>query len=122
TGTSLNSVNVPRFVARSLTAKTTPKVAKRFPARFTTSGKLLLPANVGNAVGCAGGHVSVQIRAGKKTISNRRVATKADCSYKSKVKFRLPGRLHPRSLTVLVRFLGSPVVGPRSAKRYTVKV
>jgi hypothetical protein len=122
TASSLNSVNVPRFVAKSLTAKTTPKVAKKFPATFTTSGKLVLPANVGNAVGCAGGHVSVQFRAGKKTISNRRVATKSDCSYKSKVKFRLPGRLHPKSLTVLVRFTGSPVVGPRAAKRYTVKV
>ena len=122
TATSLNSVNVPRFVAKSLSAKTTPKKAKKFPATFTTSGKLVLPANVGNAVGCAGGHVSVQFRAGKKTISNRRVATKSDCTYKSKVKFRLPGRLHPKSLTVLVRFTGSPVVGPRAAKRYTVKV
>jgi hypothetical protein len=122
TASSLNSVNVPRFVATRLTAKTTPKVAKKFPATFTTSGKLVLPANVGNAVGCAGGHVSVQFRAGKKTISNRRVATKPDCSYKSKVKFRLPGRLHPKSLTVLVRFTGSPVVGPRAAKRYNVRV
>jgi hypothetical protein len=122
TGTSLNSVNVPRFVATRLTAKTTPKTAKKFPATFTTSGKLVLPANVGNAVGCAGGHVSVQFRAGKKTISNRRVATKSNCTYKSKVKFRLPSRVHPKSLTVLVRFTGSSVVGPRAAKRYTVKV
>jgi Ca2+-binding RTX toxin-like protein len=122
TASSLNSVNVPRFVASRLTAKTTPKVAKKFPATFTTSGKLVLPANVGNAVGCAGGHVSVQFRAGKKTISNRRVATNSNCTYKSKVKFRLPGRLHPKSLTVLVRFTGSPVVGPRAAKRYKVKV
>jgi hypothetical protein len=122
TASSLNSVTVPRFVATRLTAKTTPKVAKKFPATFTTAGKLVLPANVGNAAGCTGGHVSVQFRAGKKTISNRRVATKSDCSYKSKVKFRLPGRLHPKSLTVLVRFTGSPVVGPRAAKRYTVKV
>jgi Ca2+-binding RTX toxin-like protein len=122
TASSLNSVKVPRFVATRLTAKTAPKVAKKFPATFTTSGKLVLSANVGNSVGCAGGHVSIQFRAGKKTISNRRVATKSDCSYKSKVKFRLPGRLHPKSLTVLVRFTGSSVVGPRAAKRYTVKV
>ena len=122
TGTALNSVTVPRFVANSLTAKTTPKTAKRFPATFTTSGQLILPANVTNAVGCFGGHVSVQFRAGKKTISSRRVATTTNCTYKSKVKFRLPGRLHPKELTVLVRFLGSAVVGPRSHKRYTVKV
>jgi hypothetical protein len=122
TATSLNSVIVPRFVANSLTAKTTPKKAKKFPATFTTKGKLNLPANVGNAIGCLGGHVSVQFRAGKKTISSRRVGTKSDCTYSSKVKFRLPGRLHPKSLTVLVRFLGSSVVGPRSAKRYAVKV
>lgn len=122
TATSLNTVTVPRFVAKSLTARTTPTKAKRFPATFTTSGKLILPPNVGNAGGCKGGHVSIQFRAGKKTISNRRVATKSNCTYKSKVKFRIPGRLHPKSLTVLVRFLGSTEVGPRSHKRYTVKV
>jgi Ca2+-binding RTX toxin-like protein len=122
TATSLNSVIVPRFAPKSITATTKPRKATTFPATFKTRGRVVLPAGVTAAQGCTGGHVSIQFRAGKKTISSRRVATSKSCTYSSSVKFRIPSRLHPRSLTVLVRFLGSTVLGPRSHKRYTVKV
>jgi hypothetical protein len=38
------------------------------------------------------------------------------------VTFRIPSRLNPSKLTVLVRFVGSSVLGPRSHKSYSVKV
>jgi hypothetical protein len=115
-------VNVPRFVPNSVSAKTTPRKDATVPFRFKTSGKVNMPKNVTVAQGCKGGHVSVQFRAGKKTVSNRRVATKTNCTYSSTVTFRIPSRLKPKKLTVLVRFLGSSVLGPRSHKRYTVNV
>jgi Ca2+-binding RTX toxin-like protein len=122
TSTALNSVTVPRFVPKSVSASTSPKKDTSFPFKFTTKGKVAPPAGVTNAEGCKGGHVSIQFRAGKKTVSNRRVATKSNCTYSSAVTFRIPSRLHPKSLTVLVRFLGSSVLGPRSHKSYTVGV
>jgi Ca2+-binding RTX toxin-like protein len=121
TALAVDSVTVPRFVPTSLSAKTTPKKDTTLPYRFTTSGKVNVAPNVGPGA-CTGGHVSVQFRAGKKTISNRRVATAANCTYRSTVTFRIPSRLHPKTLTVLVRFLGSSELGPRSHKRYSVKV
>jgi Ca2+-binding RTX toxin-like protein len=122
TSTALNSVTVPRFVPMAITAKTTPKKDGNVPYAFRTSGRVLPPAGVSDAVGCSGGHVTVAFRAGKKTVSSRRVATKADCTYRSAVTFLIPARLHPSKLTVLVRFTGSSVLGPRSRKAYAVKV
>jgi hypothetical protein len=50
------------------------------------------------------------------------VATKPDCTYSSAVAFSIPSRLRPAKLTVLVRFLGSSVLGPRGHRSYSVKV
>jgi hypothetical protein len=38
------------------------------------------------------------------------------------VTFRIPSRLNPSKLTVLVCFLGSSILGPRSHKSDLVKV
>jgi Ca2+-binding RTX toxin-like protein len=123
TAAALNTVVVPRFVPKALSARTSPKKDATAPRKFTTKGKVGLPTGVTAAQGCVGGHVSVQFRVGKNTVSNRRVATAADCSYKSAVSFQVPKRLgKAKKLTVLVRFLGSSVLGPRSAKRYTVGI
>ena len=122
TATALNQAIVPRFTARSLSAKTTPGKDTKFPFRFTTSGKLSLPANVTPAVACKGGLVSIQFRAGKKTVSNRRVGLKKDCTYKSAVTFRIPARLHPKTVEVRVAFLGNQTVNPRQAKSGRVRV
>jgi Ca2+-binding RTX toxin-like protein len=122
TSAALNSVTVPRFVPKSISAKTTPKKDGKVPYTFKTSGRVLPATGVTNLQGCTGGHVTIAFRAGKKTVSSRRVATKANCTYSSSVTFRIPSRLNPSKLTVLVRFLGSSVLGPRSHKSYSVKV
>jgi hypothetical protein len=121
TAAAFNEVVVPRFAARSLTYKVSPKRDASAPFKFTTTGKLNLPSTVRAAEGCKGGSVSVQFRAGKKTISNRRVGLQRNCTFKSAVTFKIPSRLHPKSLNVLVRFLGNGVVNPRKAKAGKVR-
>ena len=113
---------MPRFNPVSLTSRTRPAKDTAFPFHFTTSGKLNLPSNVNAADGCKGGAVTVQFRAGKKTISSRRVGLKKDCTFRSAVTFKIPARLHPKSLTVIVRFLGNGTMNPKSAKRRKVGV
>lgn len=122
TAGALNQIIVPRFNAGSLSVRTTPVKDTKVPFRFTTSGKLTLPANVRSADGCKGGFVTVQFRAGKKTVSSRRVGVKPDCTYKSAVTFRIPGRLHPKRLNVLVRFGGNAMLNPKSGKTLKVRV
>jgi Ca2+-binding RTX toxin-like protein len=121
TSAALNSVTVPRFVPKSISAKTTPKTDAKAPYKYKTSGRVTPPTGVTNLQGCTGGHVTIAFRAGKKTVSSRRVATKANCTYSSSVTFRIASRLSSK-LTVLVRFTGSSVLGPRSHKSYSVKV
>jgi hypothetical protein len=122
TASALNQVVVPRFVPKSLSARTTPSRDTKSPYRFTTSGRVSLPGNVAAAQGCLGGQVSVTFRSGKKTISTRRVGLQKNCTYKSVVSFRIPSRLHPKTLEVRVRFLGNTTAGSRSAKVARVRV
>jgi hypothetical protein len=117
---ALRTVKVGRFAARKLSAKTSPKTDSSAPFTFTTKGTLSLPAGVTKALGCKG-KVSVTFKAGKKTISTRRTSLKKDCSYKSKVTFSLPSRLHPKTLQVVARFQGNATVTAKSAKRLSVK-
>jgi hypothetical protein len=120
TASAVRVVNVPRFKAISLSATTTPKRDRRAPFTFTTRGKLALPAGVLPAAGCKG-TVDVSFKAGKKTVSSRRVALKSDCTYSSKVTFRLPRRLNPTTLSVVVVYGGNEVVEGIQAKRHTVR-
>ena len=103
-----------------MSAKTTPKKDASLPFTFTTKGTVSLPAGVTKAVGCSG-KVSVTFKSGKKTVSTHRTSLKKSCSYKSKVTFRLPGRLHPKKLQVVVRYQGNAVLTAKSAKRTSVK-
>jgi Ca2+-binding RTX toxin-like protein len=120
TASAVRVVTVGRFAARSLSAKTSPRKDSSNPFTFTTKGKLTMPAAVTRAQGCKG-KVTVTFKAGKKTISSRTVRLSKSCSYRSKVKFTLPRRLHPKKLRVLVRFRGNAVLGAKSHKRYSVK-
>jgi Ca2+-binding RTX toxin-like protein len=122
TASALAQVTVPRFAPRAFSTKTSPSKDTKFPFRFTTSGKITLPANVTKALGCKGGFISVQFRAGKKTVSNRRVGLKSNCTYKSAVTFRIPSRLHPKTLQVLVRFLGNGTLTAKKATTRKVRV
>jgi hypothetical protein len=121
TATALRSVVVGRFSARSLTATTKPGRDAASPYRFTTSGRLSMPAGVGPGLGCQG-KVTVQIKAGKKMVSSRSVNLSKSCTYSSKVRFTLPGRLHPKSLRVFVTFRGNEVLAATKATTRSVKV
>jgi hypothetical protein len=120
TASAVRAVRVSRFAA-TLSARTTPRRDRRAPYRFTTTGRLRLPAGVTAAQGCRG-TVAVQIKAGTKTVSTRRVKLRSNCTYRSRVTFRLPQRLRPRRLRRIVRFGGNSVVNATSARRQTLRV
>jgi Bacterial Ig domain len=122
TAAALRGVQVSRFASPGVSARTTPARDRRRPFRFTTSGRVRVPAGVSRSGACTGGRVSVQLKAARKTISSRRVALTRTCAYRSSVTFRSRKRL-PRSsrLTVRVRFLGNAVLGPRSARSTAVR-
>lgn len=121
TASAVRNVRVPLFTSPSLTARVTPKRDRRAPFRFTTTGRLALPTGVTPGLGCKG-TVAVQFKAGKKTISTRRVKLRSNCSYRSRVTFRLPRRLNPRTLRVFVRFAGNDVIAAKNAARRSVRV
>jgi Ca2+-binding RTX toxin-like protein len=118
--TAFNEVNVSRIAPRSVSSKTSPKSDNSAPWTFRTTGRVNRPAGVSAAEGCKG-NVTVQIRAGRTTLSNRRVGVKSDCTFASRVTFSNGARFTQSKLQVLVRFLGNEVLGPRSAKRGSVQ-
>jgi len=120
TASAVRSVVVPRFAGR-LSARTTPSRDTRAPYRFTTTGRLTLPAAVTPAQGCRG-TVTVQIKAGRTTVSTRRVRLRSNCTYRSRVTFRIKRRLRPRTLRRSVRFGGNAVMAARSASRQTLRI
>ncbi len=118
----LRPVRLARFAAVRLTATTSPARDLRRPYRFTTTGRLALPAGVSPAEGCRGGVVAVRVRAGRRTISTRRVALRATCTYRSMVAFG-DRRRFPRTgrLRFTATFLGTAVLAPRSAPARDVR-
>lgn len=118
TATAVRTVTVGQFAATGLTASTSPKRVAHAPFRFTTTGRLSVPATVARS--CTGA-VAVTFKAGRKTISTRRVSLARNCTYRSSVTFSLPGRLHPKTLRVFVRFAGNEVLAPLAVRSYTVK-
>jgi Ca2+-binding RTX toxin-like protein len=120
TASAVRTVSVPRFTPTGLTAATTPKRDGKAPFEFTTRGRLELPPGVTPAAGCKG-TVAVSFKAGRKTISTRRVELGSNCTYSSKVTFRLPRRLSPRTLSVVAVFAGNDVLLPKTAARHTVR-
>lgn len=114
---------VSRFVVR-VSATTTPSRDTRAPFRFTTVGRVRLPAGVTPDQGCRAGRVAIQIKTlrGARTISTKRVRLRANCAFRSDVAFRDAKRFRGSRLTVSVRFLANEVLLPRSATRRTVRV
>ncbi|MDQ3468966.1 MAG: Ig-like domain-containing protein [Actinomycetota bacterium] len=108
-GTALRNVRVGRITPRGLRVSVRPTRDRTNPYRFTTSGTLLLRPNVRRALGCDG-IVSVQIKRGRKTVSNRRVQLSRTCTFRSRVTFRNRGRLGSGRLRVLTRFAGNRVL------------
>ncbi len=122
TGSAALAVRVDRFTPTSLGASVTPARDPSAPFRFTTAGRIGLPATVTRTQGCGAGTVSVQIKAGSRTISTRRTTLRGDCSYRSTVSFASRSRLGSTGrLKVTVRFLGNDVLKPRTAASRTVR-
>lgn len=92
--------------------------------RFRFSGKLTLPSGVAkSACQAGGGTVTVQIKAGSNTISTRRVKLDRNCKYAVRINFRSAKRFGKRTrLSVVAKWSGNRVLGPKPAKRFTVKV
>ena len=123
TASAARTITVARFAPRSVTARATPARDRSAPYRFVTRGRVSLPSGVTAAQGCGSGVVSVQVKVRAKTISNRRVALRKDCTYSSSVTFRSRGRLgRSGRLKVTARFLGNRVLRLRAAAPRFVRV
>jgi hypothetical protein len=80
---------------------------RRHARTFTTTGRLSPPSGATPREVCGSGVVSVQVKAGRRTISTRRARLRADCTFRSAVTFRSRRRLGRRRLTFEVRFFGN---------------
>jgi RTX calcium-binding nonapeptide repeat (4 copies) len=89
--------------------------------RVRTSGRVVPPAGLSRAIACASGQVSVQVTRRARTLSTRRVALRADCTFSSTVRLR-GKRLGDGRLRVTARFLGNDRLLPRAAPTRAVRV
>jgi hypothetical protein len=106
----------PRVVAR-----VSPRRDVRGARRFTTRVTLVPPRFV--AARACGGSVSVQVKAGRRTISARRAHVGRDCRARSRVTFAAPRRFgRHRSVRFIVRFAGSEALLPARARPQNVRV
>jgi hypothetical protein len=81
---------------------------------FTTTGSVVPPAGVSRTAGCSG-WVTVQVKAGRSTISARRARVGTDCRFRSAVRFASRRRFgRRRVLRFLVSFGGNALLAPRA--------
>jgi hypothetical protein len=120
TATAARVVTVPRFAPRSLTILTSPKRDTTSPFAFTAKGKLSLPAGVDRTTACSGS-VAVRYRSGHVSFSQV-VKLSKSCSYRSRVRLRIPARQRPRSLAVRAVYTGGSVLSTRSSKTVHVRI
>ena len=71
---------------------------------------------------CGSGIVSVQVKAGHRTVSTRRVRLRGDCTFRSDVAFRSRRRLGHGRLKFTARFFGNRVVTAARAKARFARV
>ncbi len=111
TASVVRAVNVNRFAPAGITGRVTPARDRRAPFRFRSTGRLRLPAGVTPALGCRDGVVSIQVKAGRKTISTRRAALSRTCTFRSTVTFRDRRRFTRTGLLrFTLRFTGNEVL------------
>ena len=110
TASVTRTFRVDRFTP-TITGRVTPARDRRAPFRFRTRGRLRLPAAVPAALGCADGVVSIQVKAGGKTISTRRAGIQRNCAFSSAVTF-ISRRRFTRTgrLRFTIRFTGNDVL------------
>ena len=115
TASAVRVTNVGLFAVR-LSSRLSPARDRTRPYRFRLTGRVLLPGTVAPALGCGDGVVSVQVKAGTRTVSTRRVEIRSNCTYSSTVTFRDRSALRTaRSLRFLARFTGNGVVAAARA-------
>jgi Ca2+-binding RTX toxin-like protein len=123
TATQTRTVVVGRFATTRVSLRLTPTRDRSGPVRFTASGIVTRPSLVTPASGCAGGTVTVTVKAGTRTISTRRANLRDNCTYRLTATFgdrsRFRGR---RSLRVRARFGGNEVLAPRSSATRSFRV
>ena len=142
---------VVRVLPVQVTANTTPARDRTRPYTFTTTGRVVPPAacvpgvgpmaaanclppicrsgTPGGAIYCVptpgllacSGKVSVRFRKVTTTISVRVVDVRPDCTYRSRVSFRLRSRERRGLLRVQTRFEGNLVLLARRSSRQTVR-
>ena len=123
TGSAVRGVVVARLLPPSVASRVTPARRRTAPYRFTTRGRVDLPARATQAAACGRGAVSVQVKVGSKTVSTRRVTLRRDCTYVSTVTFRNRSRLgRSGRLKFTARFLGNDVLGLRASRSKFVRV
>jgi Ca2+-binding RTX toxin-like protein len=123
TATAQRTVTIGQFDPHKFTAYVTPRTDLLGRARFTAKGRLTLPATVSTADGCGKGTVTVQIKAGSRTISARRVSLRKDCTYSSVTTFGNHARFGSSSvLHYAIQFTGSAVLRHTKVHRYSVRV
>ncbi len=90
---------------------------------LSTSGRLIRPSDVVVTRACKG-RVSIQVKAGKRTISTRRASVRQfTCRFASKVRFKVRKRFgKARRLKVSVRYGGNAFLNPVRAKNRLVRV
>lgn len=100
---------VSRLKPRSMRITVSPRSDTSGERLFTTTGRLTPPSALSADTACAsGGIVAVQIKAGSRTISTRRVVLRDDCTFVSRVTFSVTRRFgRATRLKFTARFAGN---------------
>jgi len=110
----------PSRIRPRIRAQSTPSRDIRRPWRFTTHGRIVLPAG---AEARCGGRAVVRFKAGGNTISSRAATISRSCRFSASVTFRDARRFAGRSrLRVHVRFGGTAALAPVQARAFVVRV
>lgn len=108
---------------RKLTTTSSRKRTRKGQYRFRFTGRLALPSGVPASACRAGGVVSVQIKAGRNTISTRRTKLDRKCRYAVRVNFGSAKRFGKRKrLTVVTKWSGNRALRAKTAQRTTIRV
>lgn len=117
--TAVRTVIVDRF-ATKVSLKVTPRKDARAPFSFRASGRVTPPSSVSKTLGCADGIVAIQVKAGRKTLSNRRVKLTRSCTFSQSVSFRSRSRFASNGkLKFTARYAGNDVLDNASSKSTT---
>lgn len=121
TASAIRAVKVARFSPK-ISERVSPSKDTKAPFKFRVTGTLTPPAGMSKAEACGAGVITTSVKAGKKTISTRRVNLKSNCTYSSTTSFKNRSRFGKASkLKLTVRFGGNSVLAPKTLTSKMVK-